>query len=250
MRRFYSPTPLNANTILNLPSGIQHHWVTVLRASVGEQAVLFDGCGGEHLAELTQIDKKSAQVRLLDFNPDNRSPAYAVTLGLVMSKGDRMDYAIQKATELGVAQIQLLTSERCEMRLKYDRDKKKIEHWQSVAIAACEQCGLNLVPSILAPLGLEAWCAANPDPLKLVLALQQQKSPLPQQLPQHISLLVGAEGGLTEAEISLSEQHGFQRWQLGSRILRTETAPVVALASLHYHASLYPSTSLDQSITQ
>lgn len=251
MRRFYSPTPLNANTILNLPSGIQHHWVTVLRASVGEQAVLFDGCGGEHLAELTQIDKKSAQVRLLDFNPDNRSPAYAVTLGLVMSKGDRMDYAIQKATELGVAQIQLLTSERCEMRLKYDRDQKKIEHWQSVAIAACEQCGLNLVPSILAPLGLEAWCAANPDPLKLVLALQQQKSPLPQQaLPAWISLLIGAEGGLTEDEIRSSEQHGFQRWQLGSRILRTETTPVVALASLHYHASLYPSTSLDQSITQ
>lgn len=239
MRRFYHPLPLTANSTISLPSTIQHHWVTVLRASVGEQAVLFDGDGGEYLAELIQIDKKSVQVKLLDFNPDNRSPAYAVTLGLVMSKGDRMDYAIQKATELGVAQIQLLTSERCEMRLKYERDQKKIEHWQAVAIAACEQCGLNLVPRILAPLSLETWCTDNTDSLKLVLALQQQQSPLSQHLPAQISLLIGAEGGLTEAEIAYSEQHGFLRWQLGERVLRTETAPVVALATLHYHALLY-----------
>ena len=239
MRRFYHPLPLTANSTISLPSTIQHHWVTVLRASVGDQAVLFDGRGGEHVAELIQLDKKSAQVKLLDFNPDNRSPAYAVTLGLVMSKGDRMDYAIQKATELGVAQIQLLTSERCEMRLKYERDQKKIEHWQAVAIAACEQCGLNLVPRILAPLSLETWCTDNTDSLKLVLALQQQQSPLSQHLPAQISLLIGAEGGLTEAEIAYSEQHGFLRWQLGERVLRTETAPVVALATLHYHALLY-----------
>jgi len=239
MRRFYHPLPLTAHSSISLPSTIQHHWVTVLRASVGDQAVLFDGNGGEYLAELTQIDKKSAQVKLLDFNPDNRSPAYAVTLGLVMSKGDRMDYAIQKATELGVAQIQLLTSERCEMRLKYERDQKKIEHWQAVAIAACEQCGLNLVPRILAPLSLETWCTDNTDSLKLVLALQQPQSPLPQHLPAQISLLIGAEGGLTEAEIAYSEQHGFLRWQLGERVLRTETAPVVALATLHYHVLLY-----------
>lgn len=243
MRRFYFPTPLQPPTAvdhsLSLPSTIQHHWVTVLRASVGEQAILFDGLGGEHLAELIQIDKKSAQVRLLEFNPDNRSPAYAVTLGLVMSKGDRMDYAIQKATELGVTSIQLLTSERCEMRLKYERDQKKIEHWQAIAIAACEQCGLNLLPRVLAPLSLETWCTDNKDLLKLVLALQQQQSPLAQPLPQRISLLVGAEGGLTEAEIEHSERHGFVRWQLGERVLRTETAPVVALATLHYHASLY-----------
>ena len=243
MRRFYHPLPLTANSSISLPSTIQHHWVTVLRASVGDQAVLFDGRGGEHLAELIQIDKKSAQVKLLDFNPDNRSPAYAVTLGLVMSKGDRMDYAIQKATELGVAQIQLLTSERCEMRLKYERDQKKIEHWQAIAIAACEQCGLNLIPQVLPPNSLETWCEANTDPLKLVLALQQQHSPLPQQLPQQVSLLIGAEGGLTEAEIQHSEQHGFVRWQLGERVLRTETAPVAALAVLHYHASLNTATA-------
>jgi len=238
MRRFYHPLPLTANSSISLPSTIQHHWVTVLRASVGDQAVLFDGRGGEHLAELIQIDKKSAQVKLLDFNSDNRSPACAVTLGLVMSKGDRMDYAIQKATELGVTQIQLLTSERCEMRLKYERDQKKIEHWQAIAVAACEQCGLNLIPQVLPPSSLETWCESNTDPLKLVLALQQQQSPLPQQLPPHISLLVGAEGGLTEAEIQHSEAYGFVRWQLGERVLRTETAPVVALAVLHYHASL------------
>lgn len=241
MRRFYHSSALIAGTSFALPSNIYHHWVTVLRASVGDQAILFDGHGGEYVAELVQTDKKSAYVQLKQFNSDNRNPVSTVTLGLVMSKGDRMDYAVQKASELGVAQIQLLTSERCEMRLKYDRDQKKIEHWQAVAIAACEQCGLNLVPIIHPPTNLDTWCAVTTDSLKLVLALQQQQSPLPPQaLPDHISLLVGAEGGLTEAEISLSEQHGFQRWQLGSRILRTETAPVVALAALHYHTSLYP----------
>ncbi len=242
MRRFYHSNPLVADTALDLPSTIYHHWVTVLRASIGDQAILFDGHGGEHVAELVQIDKKSASVKLMQFHADNRSPAAQVTLGLVMSKGDRMDYAIQKATELGIAQIQLLTSERCEMRLKYDRDQKKIEHWQAVAVAACEQCGLNLVPMIHPPIGLDTWCAMTTDSLKLVLALQQQQSPLAAHpLPRHISLLIGAEGGLTEAEISTSEQFGFVRWQLGSRVLRTETAPVVALAALHYHATLYPS---------
>lgn len=239
MRRFYYPTALSADRTLSLPSQIYHHWITVLRASNGDQAVLFDGFGGEYQAEIIQIDKKSAQVKLLSFCADNRTPANRVTLGLVMSKGDRMDYAIQKSTELGVASIQLLTSERCEMRLKYERDQKKIEHWQAVAIAACEQCGLNLVPTVHPPLSIETWCAANNDSLKLVLALQQHAPALPQQLPQQISVLVGAEGGLTENELQMSEQHGFLRWQLGTRVLRTETAPVVALASLHYHASLH-----------
>ncbi len=107
-----------------------------------------------------KLPKKTAQVQIKSFNPDNRTPSFSALLGQVMSKGDRMDYAIQKAVELGVTNIQLLTSERCEMRLKYDRDQKKLDHWQGIAIAACEQCGMNIVPKILAPLtfrGLAEW---------------------------------------------------------------------------------------------
>ena len=129
MPRFYIETDLAAETTVELTETVFHHWIKVLRAQAGEKATLFNGQGGEYEAELAEVSKKSATVRILSFNPDNRTPAFSALLGQVMSKGDRMDYAIQKAVELGVAEIQLLTSERCEMRLKYDRDQKKIDHW-------------------------------------------------------------------------------------------------------------------------
>ncbi len=243
MSRFYADIPLAVGELITLPETIFHHWVRVLRAEVGEQATLFNGLGGEYQAELIDIQKKEAKVSILSFDPLDRSEPCFVTIGLVMSKGDRMDYAIQKATELGVGAIQLLTSERCEMRLKYDRDQKKIDHWQGVAIAACEQCGLNRVPRIIPPLPLTEWLPTVHAPLKLVLAPIDAPDPLPARLPLAITLLIGAEGGLSEAELTGAEQVGFQRWQIGSRVLRTETAPVVALARLQglkYDAATSP----------
>lgn len=232
MSRFYADIPLDLHQVVELPEVVFHHWIRVLRANVGEQATLFNGLGGEYDVELVEINKKNAMVRILSFNPIDRIEPYFVTLGQVMSKGDRMDYAIQKSTELGVGAIQLLTSERCEMRLKYDRDQKKIDHWQQVAIAACEQCGLNRVPKILSPMPLENWLPQIQSELKLVLAPIQAPQPLPATLPPTISLLIGAEGGLSAAEIEMAEKSGFFKWQIGERILRTETAPVVALAQL------------------
>lgn len=232
MSRFYTPIDLAVDQSLLLPEQVFHHWIRVLRAQVGDCATLFNGQGGEYLARLNQIDKKSAQVDIVSFEPSDRTPKVNVTLGQVMSKGDRMDYAIQKATELGVHAIQLLISERCEMRLKYDRDQKKIDHWQHVAVAACEQCGLNRIPSILPPLALADWLAHIHTPRRYVLALSAQQQPVDLSDITDVSLLVGPEGGLSEAEIQLSEQHDFKRWQMGTRVMRTETAPVVALALL------------------
>ncbi len=232
MSRFYADIPLSIDTIVELPEMVFHHWTRVLRAKVGDQATLFNGFGGEYDVELIEINKKDAKARVLNFNPIDRREPYFVTLGQVMSKGDRMDYAIQKATEMGVGEIQLLTSERCEMRLKYDRDQKKIDHWQQVAIAACEQCGLNRVPKILAPIALEDWLKSIQSDLKLVLAPIDAPNPLPKVLPSTISLLIGAEGGLSDTEIEQAELASFVKWQIGSRVLRTETAPVVALAQL------------------
>ncbi|MEY4515752.1 MAG: hypothetical protein RL180_98, partial [Pseudomonadota bacterium] len=171
MSRFYTPIEFAVGQQLTLPDPVFHHRVRVFRAQQGDSAILFNGQGGEYTVQLTHVDKKSATADILHFNPDDRAAAIQVTLGQVMSKGDRMDYAIQKATELGVHTIQLLVSERCEMRLKYDRDQKKIEHWQQVAIAACEQCGLNRVPMVLPPLPLSDWLAQCDTPLRLVLAL-------------------------------------------------------------------------------
>ncbi len=151
-----------------------------------------------------------------------------------MSKGDRMDYAIQKAVELGVVKIQLLTSERCEMRLKYDRDQKKIEHWQGIAIAACEQCGMNRVPEILAPISLEAWLQSDLPESRLVLAPNKNQQNVLQNTGSSLAVLIGPEGGLSETEINMANETGFMSWCIGDRILRTETAPVVALTLINF----------------
>ncbi|PWB16381.1 16S rRNA (uracil(1498)-N(3))-methyltransferase [Acinetobacter sp. AM] len=235
MPRFFMEAELNVDHTVELTETVFHHWVKVLRAQVGETATLFNGQGGEYEVTLSDVAKKSASVQVTAFNPTNRTPAIHTLLGQVMSKGDRMDYAIQKAVELGVSEIQLLTSERCEMRLKYDRDQKKIDHWQGIAIAACEQCGMNLVPKILAPLSLEKWLVSELPETKLVLAPNKDETnPLNNAKP-NIALLIGPEGGLSEAEIQAANDVGFVNWCIGERVLRTETAPVVALSILNYN---------------
>lgn len=235
MPRFYMEATLTVDTSADLTETVFHHWCKVLRAQVGETATLFNGQGGEYQVELIEVAKKTARVQVLSFNPNNRTPAFTALLGQVMSKGDRMDYAIQKAVELGVSQIQLLTSERCEMRLKYDRDQKKLDHWQGVAVAACEQCGLNIVPQVLAPMPLEQWLASELPATKLVLAPNKDAANVLMQATPNLALLIGPEGGLSEAEIATANTSGFINWCIGRRVLRTETAPVVALSILNYH---------------
>ncbi|WP_180183408.1 16S rRNA (uracil(1498)-N(3))-methyltransferase [Acinetobacter sp. YH01020] len=234
MPRFYIEADLTVDTTVELTETVFHHWVKVLRAQVGETATLFNGQGGEYHVELVEIAKKSAAVQVLQFNPSNRTPHFTALLGQVMSKGDRMDYAIQKAVELGVSEIQLLTSERCEMRLKYDRDQKKLDHWQGIAIAACEQCGLNIVPKVLPPLSLEKWLESDLPTTKLVLAPNKDEVDVLADADPQFALLIGPEGGLSEAEISAANEKGFVNWCIGERVLRTETAPVVALSILNY----------------
>lgn len=235
MNRFFIETELTVDSTIQLTESVFHHWVRVLRAQLQEQAILFNGQGGEYLATLTEINKKNAFVTLESFNPSNRSAPFKAVLGQVMSKGDRMDYAIQKATELGVSKIQLLTSERCEMRLKYDRDQKKLDHWQAVAIAACEQCGLNLVPEVLAPISLSEWLSSSELPAsKFVLAPEKEQQDVLAGIQPELAFLIGPEGGLSENEITQANQAGFINWCIGDRVLRTETAPVVALSILNY----------------
>ena len=277
MRRFFynQPNSLQVGSTVPLTEEIFHHWCKVLRASVGEQALFFDGQGGEYTVTLTDITKKQALVTINDFNPINRDLPFTVNIALVMSRGERMDYAIQKATELGVSSIQLLTSQHGEVRLKADQAAKKLAHWQQVAVSACEQCGLNIVPNLLAPKAFSDWIdepagvPTSANVTKLILAVPPDDSgvvppcnqiegndiqqngiepitpytPYPNPLP-HITnqfrqcslaqfwLLIGAEGGFSEQEITQAIERGFMPWQIGERVLRTETAPVVALSSL------------------
>lgn len=272
MRRFFynQPNLLQVGSTLPLTEGIFHHWCKVLRASMGEQALFFDGQGGEYTVTLTDITKKQALVTINDFNPINRALPFTVNIALVMSRGERMDYAIQKATELGVSSIQLLTSQHGEVRLKADQADKKLAHWQQVAVSACEQCGLNIVPTLLTPKAFSDWIdelagvPTSSNVTKLILAVPSNDSgvatpchdiernkiepstpyiPYANPLP-HITnqfrqctlaqfwLLIGAEGGFSEQEITQAIERGFMPWQIGERVLRTETAPVVALSSL------------------
>lgn len=230
--RFFTPTPLVAHSEITLPEEVGHHLVRVLRSGIGTRFFLFNGEGGMHEAELVEAGKKSARARLLDFHAEDRQSPLHTHLGQVMSKGDRMDYAIQKATEMGVSEITPLTSERCELRLRgEERADKKLEHWRRVAISACEQCGRNIPPLIHEPVALHDWLKSVQAGLRLVLA-PAVSGGLPATTPDSVALLIGPEGGLSENEIAQAMQAGFQTWQLGPRVLRTETAPVAALAVL------------------
>lgn len=285
MRRFFynQPNLLQVGSTLPLTEDIFHHWCKVLRASVGEQALFFDGQGGEYTATLTDITKKQALVTINDFNPINRDLPFTVNIALVMSRGERMDYAIQKATELGVSSIQLLTSQHGEVRLKADQADKKLAHWQQIAVSACEQCGLNIVPNLLAPKAFSDWIneptgvPTSSNVTKLILAvppddrgvatpcnqiegndiehndiesIMPYTNPLPHITNQfrqcslaQFWLIIGAEGGFSEQEITQAIERGFMPWQIGERVLRTETAPVVALSSL---LTLYQTLTLAQ----
>ncbi len=231
--RFYADLPLALGQDITLPEDLTHHLVKVLRAQAGERFSLFNGQGGEFAAELTVVGKREAQARLLSFSEGDRESPLHTHLGQVMSKGDRMDYAIQKATELGVSEITPLVSERCELRLKgEERADKKLEHWRRIAISACEQSGRSRLPRINPPLHMNDWLAAVQAEACYVLAPALSGGPQAGSKPASVALLIGPEGGLSPAEIQAAQSQGFAPWQLGPRVLRTETAPVAALAVL------------------
>lgn len=234
MTRLYVPLPLVTGDHLDLPEDAAHHWTRVLRARVGDSAVLFDGAGTEADATLDDISKRGARVLIGAVRqPVTESPLHT-HLGQVMSKGDRLDYALQKAVELGVSEITLLTSERCELRLRgEERADKKFAHWQRVLISACEQCGRNVVPALHGPMDIADWQCQVQAEQKWVLAPAVRGGPSADDArPASVALLIGPEGGLSADEIAAAEGAGFRPWQLGPRVLRTETAPVTALAVL------------------
>ena len=232
--RVYVDQTLNEGATITLPEDAARHLVQVLRMRIGETFIAFNGHGGEYTATLSAIAKRDAQATLSEFHAVDRESPLSITLAQCVSKGDRMDYTLQKAVELGVGTIIPLISSRTVVKLDAERWAKKGEHWQGVIISACEQSGRTRVPQLAAPQDLDDWLANSvSDHLKLVLAPGASK-----QLRQldrgsgGVTLLVGPEGGLSEAECALASRHGFIPLALGPRILRTETAGVAALAAI------------------
>lgn len=228
LSRFFVDQPLSLGQH-ELPETQAHYIGRVLRLAVGDAVQLFDGSGQEFLGQLSEVGKKSVRVELTEqFDGQAESPL-RVHLGQGLSRGERMDWAIQKATELGVAVITPVVSERCEVRLKDERADKRLSHWRQIAISACEQCGRSVLPVIHPPLLLSDWLRQTEADLKLVLhPVAEPLSSHPK--PASLAFLIGPEGGLSETEVDQAKAAGFHAARLGPRVLRTETAPVVALS--------------------
>ncbi|MDP4030395.1 MAG: 16S rRNA (uracil(1498)-N(3))-methyltransferase [Gallionella sp.] len=235
MPRFYCTPPLPLGGTFELPPEAAHHAARVLRLREGSRVEMFDGIGNECHGVIAETGGKRVVVGEIAAVGANRESPLPVVLAQALSSSEKMDWVIQKATELGVAEIQPLDTERSVARLSAERAAKRLEHWRQVAISACEQCGRNRLPEVHAPLDIMAWLQqvrATPDRKFMLLpegatSLHAQAKP-----PGRAVLLVGAEGGFTVAESDSALLCGFTPIRLGARVLRTETAAVAGLAAL------------------
>ena len=229
--RIYTDTPLQAGAEAQLDDKAAQHVGRVLRMQPGQALSLFNGDGQDYPALIASASKKNVTVQVEQSTANNSESALEIVLGQTLSKGDRMDYAVQKATEMGVTQIVPLSTERCDVRLKGDREDKRLSHWQSVAISAAEQCGRARVPDILPVMNISEWLEYSQRcDLRLVLHHRTEQSLDSLAKPSSVALMIGPEGGLSADEIAQAETSGFLPVALGPRVLRTETAPVAAMA--------------------
>lgn len=229
--RIFTGSPLQVGSQCELDDNAANHVGRVLRMQPGQELRLFNNDGQDYSATITQAGKKNVTVEILATEENRTESPLSIVLGQTLSKGDRMDYAVQKAVEMGVTTIVPLTTERSEVKLKGDREEKRLRHWQQVAISAAEQCGRARVPDILPVMTVPEWLAYSQTcDLRLVLHHRTEQSLNTLSKPANIALMIGPEGGLSADEITLAEQNGFLPVALGPRVLRTETAPVAALA--------------------
>ncbi len=227
--RIYTPQPLAVGTLSELEGSAANHVGRVLRMGPGQTLTLFNGEGAEFRATIHTIERRAVTVTIEEeLNVDLESPL-SIELGIGISRGDRMDWVLQKVTELGVARIAPLFTERTEVKLKGERADKKQQHWEQVIVSACEQCGRNRLPVLTQPQRLEEWLRNCQAERKFVLHHRDQPA-TGGEAPRSVALAIGPEGGLSEAEIAAAESAGFEALTLGPRVLRTETAPVAAMA--------------------
>ena len=232
--RFHQPELPRGDAPLPLSADAARHIARVLRLRVGARIELFDGDGNACLAELTEVGPRAVAVRLLSALPDEPPASLRVHLLLGLSKGERMDFAIQKSVELGVTAITPVISERCVVRLDEKRGARRQRHWRRILIAACEQSGRNHLPVLAETTPLGTALASSQASLKLLLdpEAEQALGALADHPARDIAVLVGPEGGLSPAEIERARtRFGFHGVRLGQRILRTETAPLAFLAA-------------------
>ncbi|MBW3886907.1 16S rRNA (uracil(1498)-N(3))-methyltransferase [Neisseria meningitidis] len=233
MPRFYLPENLSVGQTVALPDNIVRH-LNVLRVRPNENITLFDGKGKAHAAQLTVLEKRRAGAEILHEETADAESPLNITLIQSISSGERMDFTLQKSVELGVTAIQPVISERCIVRLDGERAAKRLARWQEIVISACEQSGRNTVPPVLPIIGYrEALDKMPSESTKLIMSINRARKLGDIRQPSGaIVFMVGPEGGWTEQEEQQAFEAGFQAVTLGKRILRTETAPLAALAAM------------------
>jgi len=234
LTRIHVPGPLAPDSEITLPPQAGEHLTRVLRLEPGAAFTLFDGRGGEYAAQLAPRSGKSARARVLAHAPVERESPLDITLLQGIARGERMDLIVQKSTELGVTRIVPVTTERSVVRVE-QRGQRKRDHWQSIAISACEQCGRNRIPEVELPRALQDALAALAAGTRGLLLAADAAASLASaaRVPRApLALLIGPEGGLADDEVRLAVTHGFTSCRLGPRVMRTETAGLAALAAL------------------
>lgn len=236
--RLFCPGEIAAGQTMTLPERPAHHARDVLRLTVGDEVTLLNGLGGEFRARLASVTKKQVTVDILEFHRREAEAPYPVTIAQCLAGGDKMDWVVEKSVELGATTIQPLAAARSVLRLNPERAAKRLEHWRAIAQSACEQCGRNRIPVIAPVVAIDHWLASmrmQPG-LKLMLSPVHANSfsSLPKPAPgAPITLLIGPEAGLSDAEEALAQSAGFTPVLLGPRVMRTETAALAALAAIH-----------------
>lgn len=235
--RLFFPGPLAPGQSCALPPQQAHHAARVLRLAAGDAMTLFNGDGAEYAGVITLVSRDRVTVEVAGRESVDREAPLAVTLAQSVSGGDRMDYTLQKAVELGVAAIQPLTSSRSVVKLEPGRAERRLEHWRTIVAGACEQSGRNRVPPVAAVLALPDWLARGPAArgaaLPLLLSPRAERGVRDLARPAGgVELLAGPEGGFAPEEEDMAQRAGYTAVRLGPRVLRTETAAVAALAAI------------------
>lgn len=232
IHRIYSPLALEPGEEITLTGKPAHYLGRVLRVTSGQTIVLFNGDGRDYACEVRHPGKNSLTLGVLSRLPAKPESPLHITVAQAVSRGERMDQTLQKCTELGVAAFQPLWSERVEVRLKGEKLEKRRSHWQGVVVSACEQSGRAVIPPVLQPSGLVEWAAYPAPGRRWVLAPGASDSLVTMEAGHSIELVIGPEGGFSDAELGMMKSKGIKPVSLGPRILRTETAAPAAVAVL------------------
>ena len=231
--RLFIEQQLLENTLISIDSEPAHYLRNVLRLKKGMQLTVFNGLGGEYSAVVAEVGRKEVVLSIEQWHDINIESPLKIELGLSVSRGERMDVAIQKATELGVSVITPVLTQHCVVKLTEERRQQRHKHWQSIVLRACEQCGRNVPPRLNITTDLAVWLADDLAPSRIIF--EPGKTDTLKSFPKpddQVAVLIGPEGGFSEQEIIAAQDAGFSALGFGPRVVRNETAAIASIAAM------------------